>query len=90
MIRVRMELLPGGMDLGEDNELLGEILITNNIVTSLGTSGRRGSYDARIYKKQRRVWKQIFLRDFPRLAYHPWEMIRRILNEAATENGGRI
>lgn len=91
MIRVRMELLPGGYDREEDNELLGEIFIDNDIITSLATSGQRGDYRARIWKKQRgAVWKTIRLKNFPRRSYHPWEMLRRILNQAAEQNGGHI
>lgn len=91
MIRVKMELLPGGMDLGDDNELLGEIYISNDLIRSLESEGQRGSYLAEIFKKRRGVvWCRTRLDDFPRRSYHPWEMVRRILNQAAEMNGGRI
>lgn len=87
MIRCRLELIPGGV--GEP-ELLGEIMISNNIFTTIRTEGKRGTYEAVIYKKRRRPWTSIEILDFPRLSYHPWEMIRRALNEAALKNGGHI
>jgi len=86
-----MELLPGGYDREEDNELLGEIFIDNDLTTSLSSGGRLGTYRARIFKKQRgHVWRVVYLKNFPRKSYHPWEMLRRILNQAAEGNGGHI
>lgn len=88
MIRVKMELLPGGMDLGDDNEFLGEIYIANNVEESLKTEGQRGTYDA-IIRKKRKTVEKIRISDFPRKAYHPWELVRLILNAAVENNRGR-
>lgn len=88
MIRVRMELLPGGVD-SEANQLLGEIHIVNDVIMSM-TNPRRGSYKYTIFKKRRTPWLVGTLRNFPRKSYHPWEMVRRILNDVAEANGGRL
>lgn len=83
MIRVTMELLPGGLDLGEENEHLGTIMIDNDLLVSVSTGGTRGTYRARIWKKRKnRVVAAVKVADYPRLAYHPWELVRRVLNEA--------
>ena len=82
-MRVRLEILKGGVDRGEDNEIVGEIYISNNIVRSIQTDGTRGDYKATVFKKRRGiVFKTVRVRDYPRKAYHPWELVRRILNEA--------
>jgi len=88
MIRCRLELLPGGLD-SSDNELLGEIIISNDIVTSI-KNPRRGTYFWEIFKKRRNVWMAGGLDNFPRLSYHPWNIVREILNDAAERNGGRL
>jgi hypothetical protein len=90
MIRCKLELLPGGIDLGDENQLLGEIHISNEIFRTIETGGRRGNYRAVIWKKRERAWTKVKLEDFPRQSYHPWEMVRRILNDAASRNGGHI
>ena len=90
MIRVRLELLPLGEDNEETKALLGEIYIANDIVLSM-TNPRRGNYKYTVYKKRRNIpWLTGRLHNFPRKSYHPWEMVRRILNDAAELNGGRI
>src|SRR4051812_26598433 len=90
MIRVMLFLDPGGNSQISDWEVLGQIRISNNLIDSVKTVGKRGTYDCVIYKKRNSPWKRIKLRNFPRLSYHPWEMVRRILNEAAEKNGGTI
>lgn len=84
-----MELLHGGIDHPEANELLGEIHIANDVILSM-TNPRRGNYKYTIFKKRRVAWCVGSLRNFPRKSYHPWEMVRRILNDAAELNGGRL
>jgi hypothetical protein len=80
-----MELLPGGFD-GPDNQLLGELLFDNDVWGTLTTRGNRGTYRCRIFKKRRGGRKrQVIVRDYPRLAYHPWELVRRALNIAKEE-----
>jgi hypothetical protein len=85
-----VELLPGGFDMGDENELLGEIHIANDVILTM-TNHRRGNYKYTIFKKRRSVpWFVGRLKNFPRKSYHPWEMVRQILNQAAEQNGGRI
>lgn len=88
MIRVTLELIPGGFGKPEH---LGSIEISNQITRSLANS-RRGDYEYEIYKKRKGEipWASGYLENFPRLSYHPWEMIRRILNQVAEANGGNI
>ncbi len=68
---------------------LGRIVIGNQGVSA---NERRGDYEAEIYKKTIRgaPWKVVEIEDFPRLSLHPWNLVRKILNEAAVQNGGRI
>jgi hypothetical protein len=90
MIRCTLELLPGGIDDPELNEHLGTIEIANNIVTSIETP-RLGTYDFMLFKKRKRnpFWRGQ-TRAFPRYSYHPWNLVREILNQVADENGGPI
>jgi hypothetical protein len=90
MIRVMLYLDPGGITPTDQWETMGRIDIENDALNTLATRGKRGTYIASIYKKRARLWKKIKLRDFPRESYHPWEMVRQILNKAAESNGGRI
>jgi hypothetical protein len=90
VIRVTLELIPGG--IGEP-EHLGTIEIANNISRTLDTEGRRGTYDARIWKKRFRrsdPWGDVTVENFPRRSYHPWNLVRQVLNMAAELNGGTI
>lgn len=90
MIRCTLELIPGGV--GEP-EHLGIIEIANEIGTTLSTGGKRGDYRFWLYKKRKNVTHPHWcgtVRDFPRLSYHPWNLVRRILNELAERNGGTI
>jgi hypothetical protein len=89
MIRCTLELVR----LGDPDNVkhLGTIEISNQILDTIETKGKRGSYLAHIYKMKRgRSTSQVVIKDFPRLSYHPWNLIRRILNEAAKKNGGTI
>ena len=90
MIRVRIELLPGGYE--DDPQLLGEMLISNNLVKSIMSDGSKADYDVEIWKKRRgRPWRELRVKNWPRRAYHPWELVRCILNEVAiTSKGGRV
>lgn len=89
MIRCTLELIPGG--IGEP-EHLGTIEISNEVFRTIETSGLRGNYHYDMWKKRqgRKPWKKGRVRDFPRLAYHPWNLVREILNAVAEKNGGRI
>jgi hypothetical protein len=90
MIRVMLFLDPGGATPITEWEVLGRIDIANNLADSIASGGKRGSYDCTIWKKRKAPWKRIKLKNFPRKSYHPWEMVRQILNTAAEKNGGRI
>jgi hypothetical protein len=89
MIRVTLELVPGGV--GEP-EHLGTIEISNQIRRSM-TNSRRADYKYDLWKKRNRLsipWANGVIEDFPRLSYHPWNLIRAILNQIAEANGGKI
>jgi hypothetical protein len=88
MIVCKLELWPGGIEEGAEH--LGTIRIANTISTSLETKGKRGGYSFSIQKKLRKTWMKGRVENFPRLSYHPWNLIREILNQAAERNGGRI
>lgn len=89
MIVCKLELWPGGVEEGAEH--LGTIKISNDMVTSLQSRGKRGAYGYEIFKKRvEKLWDSGKIRDFPRLSYHPWNLIREILNQAADRNGGRI
>lgn len=79
MIRVTLELIPGGY--GEP-ERLGVIEIDNRIGRTMVTKGQRGDYGYALEKKRKgRVVYRGEIDDFPRLSYHPWNLVRRILND---------
>lgn len=94
MIKCTLELCPGGVDDPETNEHLGTIKISNDIVGTVNTGGRRGNYRFDLWKK--RYGSKInparsgMIDGFPRLSYHPWNLVRLILEEAAYKNGGKI
>lgn len=87
MIRVTLELIPGGV--GEP-ERLGVIEIDNQIGRSIASGGKRGDYYYELQKKRRKVVMRGTISDFPRLSYHPWNLVKRILDHAAKVNGGTI
>jgi hypothetical protein len=86
MIRCTLELIPGGV--GEP-ERLGVIEISNDILTSL-KNPRRGTYSFKLFKKRKQKYTSGKIKSFPRLSYHPWNLILRILEQAAEKNGGVI
>ena len=88
MIVCKLELWPGGD--AENAEHLGTIAISNNVIETIRTSGKRGDYRATIMKKRNKVWRYVTVKNFPRQSYHPWNLIREILNKAAEQNGGQL
>lgn len=90
MIRVVLYLDPFGITPQSKWEVLGRIDIANDGEQSDETRGKRGTYDARIYKKRPKVWHRTKIRNYPREAYHPWELVRQILNKAAENNLGHM
>jgi hypothetical protein len=80
----------GGITPLNEWEVLGRIDIANDVVRSW-ENPRRGTYIYEIYKKLKKaVWMKGEIPDFPRLSYHPWNLVRDILNDAAKRNGGRL
>lgn len=89
MIKVTLELMPGGQKFG--GEHLGTIWISNDLSTTIQTVGKRGTYKYELQKKRRgRTVVEGRVENFPRLSYHPWNLILRILKDAAEKNGGVI
>lgn len=88
MIRVTLELIPGGV--GEP-ELLGTIDIDNRIGRTMATGGKRGDYNYELCKKRKgHVVSKGHIDNFPRLSYHPWNLVKRILDDVARKNMGQI
>lgn len=80
MIRCTLELLPGGLE--EDVQHLGTIEISNDVLATLESKGRRGSYIYEIQKKRKgRIVSKGLIADYPREAYSVWELVRRILEK---------
>lgn len=106
MIRVTMELLPGGFDMDDDNEILGVMFLSNNVGTTINSGGKRGTYLVDLFKKRNaanaffasrlgrshlfKPWKKLRVQDFPRESLHPWNLVLRALTTAANQNGGKI
>jgi len=88
MIVCKLELWPGGSE--EKAKHLGTIEISNTWVSTIQSKGRRGDYSYRIFKKLRTTRRAGRIHDFPRLSYHPWNLVREILNKEAERNNGRI
>lgn len=87
MIRCTLELVPRN----RPPELLGVIEIGNSLVRTVESGGQRGDYTYAIFKKRKGVpWKRGSVLDFPRRSYHPWNLVLRILKQAAENNGGII
>lgn len=90
MIRCMLFLDPGGVSRIDEWELLGHIDISNSIDRSLDDP-RRGDYEYEIFKKRRtKPFAQGVISNFPRLSYHPWNLVKRILDEVARDHGGTI
>lgn len=88
MIRVTLELVPGGV--GEP-EHLGTIEIDNRVTRTMGTQGKKGDYGYKLKKKRQSVWvADGVIENFPRLSYHPWNLVKKILDDTAAKNGGTI
>ena len=86
MIVCKLELWPGGIEEGKED--LGRIEISNNVFETVRTEGRRGNYSYKLFKKRaKRIVCRGRVQNFPRLSYHPWELVREILNDAARKNG---
>jgi len=78
MIRVTIELLPLGYEEGK--EKIGEVIIFND---GTGTPAI-GNYKVKLmktpkYAKTKGVWKSGKVKDFPRLAMGPYDLLLRAL-----------
>lgn len=90
MIRVMLFLDRRGNSPIDEWVPLGRIDISNSVARTMNNP-RRGDYEYEIYKKRRNIpWASGVIEDFPRQSYHPWNLIRRILNQVAEANGGTI
>lgn len=105
MIRVTVELLPFGED-GDHNEILGVMLLSNDLAGSLRSGGQRGNYNVRLWKKRNAAnlfaacklgashlysaWAETKVENYPRLAYHPWNLVRLALNQIYENNQRRM
>lgn len=76
MIRVTIELVPGG--IGKP-QLLGVALIANSGESS---DPKRGNYDAVFATRTGKTWKTARVEDYPRQAYQVWVLLHRLLKEA--------
>jgi len=90
VIRCMLFIDRGGNSPITEWEVLGRIDISNDFLKTIETDGRRGNYAAVIYKKRPRAWKRVKVKEYPRMAYHSWELIRLILNKAAEQNKGHM
>lgn len=77
MIRVRVELISARTG---ETTLLGQAIIAN---TGKG-SETRGKYLYRLSKRrrQRDLWREGFIDDFPRKRLGPWDLLYRALRDA--------
>lgn len=99
MIRVTVELLPGGIE--EMKETLGVAEIANDLQGTLNSDGELGAYDVELLKwgKGRRVWKRGRVEGFRRRSRGPWDLLllallstvadrnKKHVREALTEPG---
>ena len=76
MLRVRVELIRGGV--GEP-ELLGEMVIVNDLLRSLETEGVRGSYRVRCWGKRPRPVRSGQVENWPRRSKPVWALVRAAL-----------
>lgn len=83
MIRVTVELLPGGKEL--DKEVLG---IGTIALLEAKDKGRLGTYHVRLSKRgkhQDRLWRKGEVRDFPRKRLGGWDLLYLALRDIVGE-----
>lgn len=80
MIRVKIELLPGGFDV--NTQTIGEIIIDND---GSGTQST-GNYNVELLKSAKysksnagKTYKKGTVKDFPRLKLGPYDLLYRAL-----------
>jgi len=81
MIRVTVEMLPGGNE--ERKYHLGTAYIANDGETSANTNGSRGSYEVVLSKRGQpeSIWKAGRVFNFPRKRLLMWDLLYRALKE---------
>lgn len=94
MIRVTVELIPGG---GSTAKHLGTAIISNDLEDSLETDGRRGSYMVKLSKwgkpdcrVKSNVWRTGRVRNFPRQSRGPWDLLYRALHETVGDRNKAV
>jgi len=76
MIVVKIELWPGGFKKESRKKLLGTLLIARTKITP---DRKRADYLVRMIRKHSE--RTATVKDYPRKAYPPDELVRRALNE---------
>lgn len=100
MLRVTIELLPEGMELGK--QVLGVVEIANDVAETIRTQGVYGNYNVTLYKWNKAkdgkggVWKRGRVVRFPRKVLGSYDLLYRALrdtvgsrNPTSTGEGGR-
>ena len=80
MIRVTIELLPGGYEAGR--KVLGIAEIANDGQDTGATDGRLGSYRVRLSKREPKVnevWRRGQVHGFPRKRLGAWDLVYQAL-----------
>ena len=81
MIKITIETIPPILS-GKKKQTIAVGQIIND---GSGTK-RRGNYRAIFFKKQYKIWKEVEIKDFPRLSYDVWTLLWRCLNEIFKSN----
>lgn len=77
MIRVTVELVPGGIE--ELSEVIARAVIANDATHP--DHPRRGNYNAKFGKRRTGKIRTATVVDFPRKSRDVWELLRRALND---------
>jgi len=90
MIKVTIEMLPGGMELGKYH--LGTVFISNDLSASTkGAESPLGNYKVRLTKKDKptQAWKEGYVKGFRRLERGAFDLLYLALkNTIGGRNGG--
>lgn len=83
VIRIKVELVPFGV--GKPRE------IARAEIANDGTGTRaRGNYRVTLWRKQRRPWREVRVRGFPRLRLSVWHLLARALDRALAPGAGGV
>ena len=79
MIRITVEMLPGGYE--ENKKTIASAVIYNTAEFPPGHT--RGHYKARLYlRNKKKIWRTATTRNFPRKSKNVWYLLKRILEDA--------